>query len=355
MKCTSRRMKRTPEASILVPAFYRVFVSRMTWGTRMKYQIFAMAAAAAILITGCGSTEYDMAYKLNSDVSSFQLAGVANQETLTPFAAELCVVGENNVSASGVSLSEAEAAALFNLKTLDTIYAKNVNEQLHPASLTKVMTALVAIKYGSPDQMLTASENVKVTEPGAVLCGINPGDQMTLDQALHVLLLLSANDVAILIAEGVAGSVEEFVRLMNEEADAIGATNCNFTNPNGLTEEGHYMTAYDLYLIFQEALQYDLFNQIIQMPAYTSTYKDRNGNDKALDIKTSNRYLRGNYEMPSNVTIIGGKTGTTTAAGSCLVLLSRSSDGTPYISIIMKDSSGDQLYADMTELLSVIK
>ena len=315
----------------------------------------AISAVVGMLVTGCGSVEYDMAYKLNNDISSFQLAGTAAQETLTPFAADLCVAGDTDISASGVSVSDVGAAALFNLKSLDTVYAKNVNERLHPASLTKIMTALVAIKYGSPDQMLTASENVRITEPGAMLCGLNPGDQMTLDQALHVLLLMSANDAAVLIAEGVAGSVEEFVSLMNKEASAIGATNCNFTNPNGLTEEGHYMTAYDMYLIFQEALQYDLFNQIIQMSAYTSTYRDRNGNEKSLDIKTSNRYLRGSYEMPTNVTIIGGKTGTTNAAGSCLILLSRSSDGTPYISVILKDSSGDQLYADMTNLLSVIK
>lgn len=314
-----------------------------------------MAAAVAVFVTGCGSTAYDMAYKLNNDVSSFQLTSTASQETLTPFAADLCVAGDGDVSAAGIALPDVGAAALFNLKSLETVYAKNVNEQLHPASLTKIMTALVAIKHGSPDQMLTASENVRITEQDAVLCGLNPGDQMTLDQALHVLLLLSANDVAVLIAEGVAGSVDEFVAMMNEEAKALGATNCNFTNPNGLTEEGHYMTAYDLYLIFQEALQYDLFNQIIQMPAYTSTYRDRNGNEKALDIKTSNRYLRGSYEMPTNVTIIGGKTGTTIAAGSCLILLSRSSDGTPYISVIMKDSSGDQLYEDMSKLLSVIK
>lgn len=321
----------------------------------IKCRISAVAAAIAMFVTGCGSTEYDMAYELNSDVSSFQLTSTASQETLTPFAADLCVAGDKDISAGGIALSDAGAAALFNLKNLETVYAKNVNEQLHPASLTKVMTALVAIKHGSPDQMLTASENVRITEQDAVLCGLNPGDQMTLDQALHVLLLLSANDVAVLIAEGVAGSVDEFVAMMNEEAKALGATNCNFTNPNGLTEEGHYMTAYDLYLIFQEALQYDLFNQIIQMPSYTSTYRDRNGNEKSLDIKTSNRYLRGSYEMPTNVTVIGGKTGTTIAAGSCLILLSRSSDGTPYISVIMKDSSGDQLYEDMSKLLGVIK
>lgn len=322
---------------------------------KLTGRMLAITCAAAVL-TGCGSTGYDMAYKLNNDVSSFQLAGTgASQETLTPFAADLCVAGESDIQAAGISLPEAGAAALFNQKSLETVYARNVNEQLHPASLTKVMTALVAIKYGSPDQMLTASENVKVTEPGATLCGVNPGDQMTLEQALHVLLLQSANDVAIMIAEGVSGSVDAFVEAMNREAAALGATNSHFTNPNGLTEDGHYMTAYDMYLIFQEALQYELFNQIIQMSTYTSTYRDRNGNEKSLDLKTSNRYLRETWEIPTNVTVIGGKTGTTTAAGSCLVLLSKSSDGTPYISVIMKDSSGDQLYTDMNRLLGAVK
>ena len=316
----------------------------------------AILCAAAVLTAGCGSTGYDMAYKLNNDVSSFQLAGTAaSQETLTPFASDLCVAGERDITTAGVSLPEAGAAALFDQKNLETLYAKNVNEQLNPASLTKVMTALVAIRHGSPDQMLTASENVKITEPGATLCGLNPGDQMTMDQALHILLLQSANDVAVMIAEGIAGSVDAFVALMNEEAARIGATNSSFTNPNGLTEDGHYMTAYDMYLIFQEALQYELFNQIIQMSTYPTTYRDRNGGEKTLELKNSNRYLRGTWELPNNVTVIGGKTGTTTAAGSCLVLLSKGSDGTPYISIILKASSGDQLYTDMNRLLNTIK
>lgn len=312
-------------------------------------------------LTGCGNAKYDMAYELNNDVSSFQLLNITNQETLEPFAADLCVAN-NDVKAAGVDFPEAGTAALFNLKSLDTLYAKNVNLQVNPASLTKVMTALVAIKYGSTEQMLTASENVLITEPGAQLCGIKPGDQMTLDQALHILLIYSANDVAVMIAEGVsatvnggAGSIEDFVDLMNKEAVELGATNCNFTNPNGLTEDGHYMTTYDLYLIFQEALKYDLFNQIIQMTSYSTVYKDRNGDDKSLEVNTTNLYLRGTYEMPAGVNVIGGKTGTTNAAGHCLMLLSKSSNGTPYISIIMKESSGETLYTDMNRLLELIK
>ena len=308
----------------------------------------------AVCLSGCGSRGYDMPYELNNEVTSYQLLTVSDQETAEPFAANLCVAG-GDVNEIGVSLPDAGAVALFDIKNLDTLYAKNCNVQINPASLTKVMTALVAIKYGSPDQMLTASDNVIITEPGAQLCGIKPGDQMTLDQALRILLLYSANDVAIMIAEGVSGSVEEFVSLMNQEAAELGATNCHFTNPNGLTEEEHYVTTYDLYLIFQEALQYDLFKQIISMTSYTTVYTDRDGKEKSLDLKSTNLYLRGTVEMPSNITVVGGKTGTTSAAGHCLMLLANGSDGTPYISIIMKEPTGDGLYADMNRLLEGIK
>ena len=329
--------------------------------SKSKQKMIAMLLVLVMTATGCGSAKYDMAYELNNDVSSYQLLNITNQETLEPFAADLCVAAKD-VKPAGIDLSEVGAAALFNTKNLNTLYAKNVNVQINPASLTKVMTALVAIKYGSNDQMLTASENVLITEPGAQLCGLKPGDRMTLDQALHILLIYSANDVAVMIAEGVSasvngsnGSVEEFVAMMNEEAFELGATNCNFTNPNGLTDEEHYVTTYDLYLIFQEALKYELFNQIIQMTSYSTVYTDRNGGEKSLEVNNTNQYLKGTYEMPANVNVIGGKTGTTNAAGHCLMLLSKSSDGTPYISIIMKDTSGDNLYKDMTDLLGLIK
>ena len=325
-----------------------------------KCHAIAMLFVLVTVLTGCGGAKYDMAYELNTDVSSYQLLSMTNKETLEPFAADLCVANKD-VKPAGVDLSEAGAAALFDLKNLNTLYAKNVNVQVNPASLTKIMTALVAIKYGSTDQMLTASQNVLVTEPGAQLCGIKPGDRMTLDQALRILLIYSANDVAIMIAEEISsvnggpGTVEDFVALMNEEAAELGATNCNFMNPNGLTEEGHYVTTYDLYLIFQEALKYDLFNEIIRTTSYSTVYTDKNGNEKSLEVDNTNLYLRGTYEVPANINVIGGKTGTTNAAGHCLVLYSKSSDGTPYISIIMKESSGENLYTDMTKLLGIIK
>ncbi len=314
----------------------------------------ALLMAAMLMLTGCGSEKYDMPYGEQGSVSSYQLINITNRETMEPFAKDLCVAA-GDVTAQGPDLQQIGAAALFDTKNLDTLYAKSIHNQLHPASLTKVMTALVALKYGSPDDIYTATENVLITESGAVLCGIKPGDKMTLDQALHALLIYSGNDVAILIAEGVAGSVDEFVALMNEEAQKIGATNCHFLNPNGLTEEGHYVTVYDLYLIFQEALKYELFNQIIQMTSYSTVYTAADGSQKNMEFENTNLYLRGDYEAPANVTVVGGKTGTTSAAGHCLILLSRSSSGTPYISVILKDESREGLYGDMNDLLGIIK
>lgn len=306
---------------------------------------------AALALTGCGQGSFDMPYDCNYQVSSFKLVQTDHRQTTNPFAADLCVV-DGDVSNPEVTLTDVGAAALFDLNNHETLYAKNANAQLPPASITKVMTALVALKYGSPDQILKASDNVIITESGAQVCGLKPGDSMTLDQALRILLLYSANDVAILIAEGIGGSVSGFTELMNKEAQALGATNCHFLNPNGLTEEGHYVTAYDLYLIFAEAVQYNLFNEIIQMPSYNTAYMGSDGTQKAFDKTTTNLYLRGDKAMPDNITVIGGKTGTTKAAGHCLVLLSRSSSGNPYISVILNAASTDDLYTKMTDLLN---
>lgn len=321
---------------------------------RKKNKVCVFLLVLSCILTGCGAAGYDMPYDSNYPVSSFQLVQTDDFQTATPFAADLCVV-DANVSNSDVSLTDVGSAALFDMDGLNTLYAVNANAQVNPASLTKIMTALVALKHGSPDQMLKATDKVKITESGAQLYGIKPGDSMTLDQALHIMLIYSANDVAIMVAEGVGGTVETFVEWMNEEAEALGATNCHFTNPHGLTEEGHYVTAYDLYLIFREALQYEMFNEIIQMTAYNTNYTGSDGNQYAVEIKTTNQYLNGNYAMPDGITVIGGKTGTTRAAGHCLILLARNSSGKPYISVIMNSDSTENLYKKMTDLLNAAK
>lgn len=303
--------------------------------------------------TGCGSLTYDMAYHVDYDVSSFNVVTRQETRTAAPYAAGLCVAA-GNVPSDSVDMSHAEAAGLFGLDKREVLFAQNIHERLHPASLTKIMTALVALKYGQLNQMLTASDVVNITEPGAVLCGLTAGDTMTLDQALRILLIYSSNDVAMMIAENVGGSVDHFVEMMNEEAVRLGATNTRFMNPHGLTESDHYTTVYDLYLIFNEAIKYETFNEIIHMSGYQTVFYDKNGKEKSFDRQNTNQYLRGERQAPANVTVIGGKTGTTNAAGSCLVLLARDENGSPYISIVLRAEGVEQLYDEMTDLLDEI-
>ena len=266
------------------------------------------------------------------------------------FASDLCVV-DKDITEAELTLGESVIAGLFDLNNKETLYAKNVNERVMPASLTKVMTALVALKYGSLDQVLVAGSDVSVTESGAQKINLKQGDRMTLDQALRIMLIYSANDVANLIASNIGGSIDDFVRMMNEEAVSIGATNSHFMNPHGLTADEHYVTAYDMYLIFNAAMQYDTFNEIINMTEYSTNYLDQTGTSKELSVTTTNGFLNGGKSVPTGVTVIGGKTGTTTAAGHCLILLARDVSGNPYISVIMRDTDSGLLYSDMSDLL----
>lgn len=309
----------------------------------------------ALVLTACGSPNYTMAYDRNRNNSSFTISSVDNNaDVLDAFASTLCVTADDVTAGTSANMSDVTAAGLFDLNDTNVIYAKNIHEKLNPASLTKVMTALLALKYGNLEDTLTASSNVKINESGAVVLGLEPGDTLTLNQALHALLLKSANDVAILIAEYIGGSVEGFADMMNEEAAKIGATNCHFVNPHGLTDPEHYVTAYDLYLIFQEVSKYDKFVEIIQTPSYQSVYHNAQGAEKTIDLKTSNLYLRNEVKQPENLTVIGGKTGTTAAAGSCLILYSKDSSGNAYISVILKAVDRGILYEEMTELLNEV-
>ncbi len=307
-----------------------------------------------MLLNGCGSKKYDIPYSIETSISAYSFETSDPEATADAFASDLCVVS-SDVSGNDIDMSMATAAGLFDVNRANTVFAKNVHKTLYPASLTKTMTALIALKYGKLDDILTASSNVKITESGAQLCGFEEGDKLTLDQVLHGLLMYSGNDAAVMIAEYISGNEEEFAKLMNEEAKKLGATNTNFVNPHGLTDDNHYTTAYDLYLIFNEAMKYEKFKEIIHMSSYNSTYSDKDGNTKELDFGTTNQYLSGDQATPSAVSIIGGKTGTTNAAGSCLILLSNNTSGEPYISVILQAKDRDALYTEMSTLLENVQ
>ena len=314
-----------------------------------------MAAILILSLCGCGTKEIPFAYDPDYEVSSFRISSESSAPIAKAFAADLCVVTDNvNIDIGSVDLAEATAACLFDVNRNEVLYAKNVHERLHPASLTKIMTALVALKYGNPDDRITVTGDVYVNESGAVVCGLKEGDQLTLNQALHALLMKSANDVANAIAIHIGGSVEGFADLMNQEALAIGATNSHFVNPHGLTAEDHYVTAYDMYLMFHEAVKFELISEIIHKNSYELVYTAANGSQKTVSLQTTNQYLEGNYKAPDRVSVIGGKTGTTNAARNCLVLLSKDVSGNPYISVILSAKERENLYEGMTDMLGEI-
>lgn len=307
-----------------------------------------------ILLTGCGKVNYQMAYNPNYPVSSFCVTNYKDVSIADAFASNLCVTKGNVEAPTPIVLDNIGCAGLFSLNDERVIYANNVHAQMSPASLTKVLTALTAIQNCSLDQIMTASENVVFDDPYVQSFGLKPGDKMTLNQALHIMLVNSSNDVAVMIAENIAGSVEEFSNMMNATARKVGATNSHFVNPHGLTASDHYTTAYDMYLMFQALIQYEEIREIISLDSYTTVYTDANGNQKEQTVKSTNQYLTKNYTPPGNITIVGGKTGTTNAAGNCLILLVKDTAGNQYILIIMRALERSILYNHMNTLLSLI-
>ena len=216
------------------------------------------------------------------------------------------------------------------------------------------MTALVALKHGNPGQTITISENAAYPGADAQRLVLEPGDTMTLEQALNYLLVFSANDCAIAIAENIGGSYDEFVKLMNSEARAIGATGTHFTNPHGLHDDDHYTTPYDLYLILNEAVKYEMIRKILPQSNYNTMFVGADGSSKSIAVNATDAYLTGDVDAPEGITVLGGKTGTTEPAGHCLIILSQNAKEEYYISVVMKTESLEDLYDGMNSLLAQI-
>lgn len=278
---------------------------------------------------------------------------LASQNTEEAFAGDLCVAsGDTNIAALSMN---AYSAGLFDLNQEETIYAKDIFTKRSPASITKIMTALVALKYGNLDDLVTVTSTVKDIEYGSSVCDIKEGDVLTLKQLLYGLMIASGNDAAMMIAEHVGGSVDNFVAMMNEEALRIGATNTHFANPHGLTDPDHYTTVYDIYLMFNEALKYEVFQDAISRKNYYAEYSRYDGSAVAVTWESTNHYFTNQSEAPEDVVVFGGKTGTTDDAGACLALMSKDLYGNPYLSIILHSESKDSLYPEMNALLSLIE
>lgn len=269
------------------------------------------------------------------------------------FSEELCV-SSDGISAEGVSIGESEAAALFDIDGGNVLFARNMYRKMYPASITKIMTAILACKYGNMSDTVTIDSSMLELEEGSQVCGLREGDAVTMDALFHSLVIYSANDAAMAIAKHISGSVEEFVALMNQEALSLGATGTHFANPHGLHTEEHYTTVYDIYLMLNEALRYEEFVDTMQQDGYVLSLTRANGTKAQISLDSTDQYLTRQKTPPRGVTVLGGKTGTTDQAGSCLAILAQNSYGEPYVSIVLNAPSKTALYEDMNQLLSRI-
>lgn len=317
--------------------------------------IFVIVLLASVLgiIKLRQGKDLDMSYPFGSEAAVTSDNIKMGVQTAPAFAENLCVANEN-IGLGGISLASAsEKSALLDVEEKEVMFAQGLHDKAYPASITKIMTAILAIKYGDMNAPVTISQTAVTLEEGSQVCGFQTGDIVTMDELFHGLLVYSGNDAAMAIAEHIGGSVEHFVEMMNEEARNIGATNTNFVNPSGLHDENHYTTVYDIYLMLNEALNYEYFVDTMQLGVYNLTLT-RGSETILTHLDSTDHYLTGEESSPENVTVLGGKTGTTSQAGSCLAILSQNAYGKPYVSIVLNATTKTNLYNDMNQLLGMI-
>ena len=336
------------------------YTNKKTWKKKWKNTLILIAIL--IVVGGMGITsliflkrskQLDMTFAYDMEDELYGTHGAEIQmQKADSFASSLCV-SSKNVNLDGVAISSTALGGLFDLDHSDVLFAQGIHERAYPASITKIMTGILVLKYGNLDDVVTISENSVNLEEGSTEIGFQPGDKVTMDELFHALLIYSGNDAAMSIAMQIGGSVEAFVDMMNKEAQSLGATNTHFVNPTGLQDENHYTTVYDIYLMLQEAMNYPHFMEVMQMGSYNLTYM--RGEEKIIThLDSTDQYLTKQVTPPKNVTVLGGKTGTTGDAGSCLALLSQNAYGEPFISIILHAPTKSSLYDNMNQLLGKI-
>lgn len=307
-------------------------------------------------LSGCGSKEADIknAYDVYGDTSGITSASSNITGTsYTYFGHHLCVGGLTNTAAEGIHSEVAGAAGVFNLSRGEVTYAQNIYERMYPASTTKILTAYIVLMHGKLDDVVTISENAVNLPQDSSKCNLAAGEQYTVESLLYGLLLRSGNDAAIALAEYTSGSVEAFAELMNAEALHMGATGSHFVNPHGLPDENHYTTVYDLYLFLHHAMENEDFYRIFSASEYTASYTKADGTAGTQEWSTTNQYRVANGEdFPEGFSLVGGKTGTTGAAGHCLVVLSTNASGESIISIVLKADGKSDLYLLMNEIIT---
>ena len=243
---------------------------------------------------------------------------------------------------------QAAAGVVLDMDTGAWLYSKNCDRQLYPASITKIMTALLTIENADLDAVMTCSPIVYELDENASNTGLSEGEQMNIRDALYTLMLESANDTANALAEYVGGSLEGFAKMMNDKAASLGCTGTHFSNPSGLSADDHYTTAHDMALIAQAAWENETFRTICGTVEYevppTNMYEET-------------RYLSNHHQMMKSDTdyytgwCTGGKTGFTQMAWNTLVTYGEK-DGMHLVCVLLHGNGADQNYLETIDLMN---
>lgn len=230
------------------------------------------------------------------------------------------------------------SAIVMEVSTGTVLYEKNADQQLYPASITKIMTTLLAIENCSMDEVVTFSEDAVYKNEGDTShISRDIGEQMTVEQCLYGVMLASANECAWAIAEHVGGTEEHFVEMMNEKAAELGCTNTHFNNPNGLPDEQHYTSARDMALIAQEAYKNETFRIITGTARYTIPPTNKHVDSTPLQNHNEMLYPWKHQQYKYEY-CTGGKTGFTRVANSTLVTYAEK-DGMSLVCVVMNTVS----------------
>ncbi|MGF4040483.1 D-alanyl-D-alanine carboxypeptidase DacF [Bacillus subtilis] len=238
---------------------------------------------------------------------------------------------------------EAKSAVLIERDTGKVLYNKNSNERLAPASMTKIMTMLLIMEALDKGK-IKMSDKVRTSEHAASMGGsqifLEPGEEMTVKEMLKGIAIASGNDASVAMAEFISGSEEEFVQKMNKKAKELGLKNTSFKNPTGLTEEGHYSSAYDMAIMAKELLKYESITK------FTGTYEDylRENTDKKFWLVNTNRLIK---FYPG---VDGVKTGYTGEAKYCLTASAKKGNMRA-IAVVFGASTPKERNAQVTKML----
>lgn len=230
------------------------------------------------------------------------------------------------------------SALLMDSASGKILYEKNINEKRYPASLTKIMTAIIVLENCELSDIATVSYDAVMTLSSEyVTANLQEGEELTVEQLLYVLMVGSSNDAAIVLAEHVAGSIENFSNLMNEKAKELGCTSTNFVNPNGVHDENHYTTAYDLSIIARYAMKNETFRTLVSTTSYKLPVTNKYDREDRIFRTTNLLLLLDNSNRADNYYYkyaTGIKTGFTTPAGDCLIACANK-DGLELITVVL--------------------